>query len=159
MQVVEQNNIIITWWSASHESMLDVTLKFCTSISFFVIYNYHFASSAKECLVLKWDSSWQVVDKWDKQNTRSKYCRGPFETPEMTDHQSEFLQITSLISSPPPLPPTTRYKPNQNPLQHMRCALKNLLIDDFTGWTVFSFPQSILWYELNSVPIYSIMAQ
>ena len=38
MQVVEQNNIIITWWSASHESMLDVTLKFCTSILFFVIY-------------------------------------------------------------------------------------------------------------------------
>ena len=38
MKVVEQNNIIITWWSASHESMLDVTLKFCTSTSFFVIY-------------------------------------------------------------------------------------------------------------------------
>ena len=38
MQVGEQNNIIITWWSASLESVIDLIFKICTSILFFGIY-------------------------------------------------------------------------------------------------------------------------
>ena len=51
MQRVEQNNVIITWWSASHESMLDLTLKFCKSILFFVIYiTLHLQQNNAKCL-------------------------------------------------------------------------------------------------------------
>ena len=51
MQVVEQNNNIITWWSASHKSMVDLTLKFCTSILFFVIYiTMHLQQNNAKCL-------------------------------------------------------------------------------------------------------------
>ena len=104
MQVVEQNNIIITWWSASHESMLDLTLKVCTSILLFIIYiTLHLQQNNAKCL--SETARGKLLVNETKKSTWSKYCRGPFETPEMTDHQSEFLQITSLISSPPSTPP------------------------------------------------------